>query len=237
MITLIIAIILALLICIAEILDWIGRLEIIEKRWPKVYATMNSRLARLVAMLFLIALIARDIEQRTKVPGAPRITFQTVPAPIVQSSKCPVVQGSEESPESLRRRTVELVNDISTFWSRHPSPPGTYIQNPTTGEEREHNAAMEQYTRTMQADYSSAGFYERILGLVREYKAKGVPIGWLEKDAEQPERLFGWAPYGIPGDDIHACFLAGGSDLCQLQELAYHVDANDKPILLTPQKR
>jgi hypothetical protein len=121
-----------------------------------------------------------------------------------------------ESKNSLRRKTIKVANDLVIFWSKHPQPSQLQLQGPVA----------EQYWRDTNAAYSNAGFNERILGIVRQYKAKGVNIGWLEQAAEQPERLWGSAPFG--GTD---CFVYP-SELCQLRELAYHVDAQDNLILL-----
>jgi hypothetical protein len=97
LVTIVIVIVLALLFATAEILDWIGRLEIIEKKWPKVYAAMNSRLARLIALVFLIALIGHDIEKRGEVPEPPIVKIPTPPPPDIASPPQPA-----PSPERSR---------------------------------------------------------------------------------------------------------------------------------------
>ncbi len=87
MVAIAVVIILALLFGVAEILDWVGRLEIVERKWPKVHAAMNSRLARLIALLFLIALIGHDIEKHTEIPEPPRVTIPAPPVPQFTSTK------------------------------------------------------------------------------------------------------------------------------------------------------
>lgn len=131
-----------------------------------------------------------------------------------------------ESPDSLRRRTLKVVNDLTLFWSRRPLPLQP-VQNPSTDEERQRNAKWDAYWHEANAAYVNAGFRERILGIVRQYKAKGVDIGFLEQAAEQSERTWGAMAYG--GTDCSRY----QSELCQLRELAYHVDANDNAIVLT----
>lgn len=137
---------------------------------------------------------------------------------------------TKESPNSLRRRTIKVVNDINLFWSRRPLPQQP-VQNPSTDEERQRNTKWDQYWHEANAAYANAGFRERILGIVRQYKIKGVDTGFLEQAAEQPERMFGG-------------FFSGGNDcsryqseLCQLRELAYHVDDQDNAIILTADPR
>jgi hypothetical protein len=51
----------------------------------------------------------------------------------------------QEPKDSLRRRTIKLVTDLSLFWSRRPAPPQQPIQNPTTDDERKRNADWNRY--------------------------------------------------------------------------------------------
>src|SRR5437016_13957001 len=99
MVTIVIVIVLALLFGTAEILDWVGRLEIIERRWPRVYAAVSNRVARLVALVFLIALTGHDIEKRTEVPEPPKVT---IAAPLVPqfSATTKVVTRTLPAPEA-----------------------------------------------------------------------------------------------------------------------------------------
>lgn len=79
---------LALLLGAAELLDWIGRLEIVERKWPKVWKAINNRPMRIVLYLLLIIAIGRDISDRLKIP-IPKleVTFQAPSAPIIQVSQ------------------------------------------------------------------------------------------------------------------------------------------------------
>jgi hypothetical protein len=132
-----------------------------------------------------------------------------------------------EPPDSLRRRTIRLVSDLSKFWSQRPMPAQQPVQNPTTDEEHKRNSNWDRYWMETKAAYVRHDFSGRILGIVREYKNKGVPIGFLETEAEQPDRLVGALPYG--GFALDNC--AGyANDACQLRELAFHVDARDQAI-------
>lgn len=129
-----------------------------------------------------------------------------------------------EAPDSLRRRTTRLVSDLSIFWSKRPAPTQQPVSNPTTDEERRRNADLDRYWREAKAAYVRQDFSDRILGIVREYKNKGVPIGFLETGAEQPDRLIGAVPYG--GFALDNCDRYA-NEVCQLRELAFHVDAYD----------
>ncbi len=53
----VIAIIAILYAAITEVLDWQGRAEIIEKRFPKTWAVIGSRYARIVLILFAVGLL------------------------------------------------------------------------------------------------------------------------------------------------------------------------------------
>jgi hypothetical protein len=75
--------------------------------------------------------------------------------------------------------------------------------------------------------YAREGFNERVLGIVREYKNKGVPIGFLENEAQQQDRQIGAFPFG--GFSLDNCDRYA-NDLCQLRELAFHVDTRDQMI-------
>jgi hypothetical protein len=137
-----------------------------------------------------------------------------------------------ESPTSLRRRTVNLVYDIAEFWALHPSTIAAKVQNPTTDEERQRNAAYDKYWAGVGVAYRRREFNQRISGIVNEYKSKGVPAGFLAAYETQPDRMLG-APWfgGVNPLDNCAGF---GSDICQLYELAYHVNAYDQRIDLLP---
>jgi hypothetical protein len=134
----------------------------------------------------------------------------------------------KESPTSLRRRTLRLVAELAVFWSHRPAPLQP-VQNPSTDEERNRNAASEQFWRDAEIAYMNGNYKDRLLGIVREYRAKGVDTGWLEQSIDQPNRLFGSYPFG--GTALDNC-LRYQTDFCQFRELAYHVDAQDQPIFL-----
>jgi|SRR5882762_1895500 len=134
-----------------------------------------------------------------------------------------------EAKNSLRLRTMRLVEELNIFWSHRPTPLQP-VQNPSTDEERRRNAGSDRYWRDAGTAYQNANYRERLLGIVREYKNKGIPTGYMEQGFEQSERLVGAGAFG--GSNLDDCFRFM-SELCQLRELAYHVDAQDQPIFLT----
>jgi hypothetical protein len=139
-----------------------------------------------------------------------------------------------ESPSSLRRRTISLVYDLDEFWALHPSTIATKVQNPATDEERQRNTAYDRYWAEIGVAYRSRHFNQRISGIVNEYKNKGIPVGFLFVYETQPERILG-APWFGGVDPLDQCG-AYGSDICQLLELAYHVEAHDQRIDLVPRQ-
>ena len=70
---------------VAEFIDTIGRLEIVEKRWPRVWRGMNNRPFRLLLLIFLVILVARDVSERWKGKAeCLTVVMPSIPAPIVQ---------------------------------------------------------------------------------------------------------------------------------------------------------
>jgi len=130
-------------------------------------------------------------------------------------------------PNSLRHRTFELVNELNLFWANRPTPPPQPVPNPMSDIDRARNARWDRYEKETRAAYQSREFNQRILGIVRDYQAKGVSIGYLDKAAEQPERFIGSSlPSPDGGFSLDPCdqFM---SELCRFRELAFHVDAYD----------
>ncbi len=127
----------------------------------------------------------------------------------------------KEPDNSLRRRTIRIANDLFLFWSRRPVPPQP-VANPNTDEDRKRNATFDAYWREANGIYES-DYKDRVLGIVREYKNRGVPTGYLEQAAEN--HPFGASAFTMSGSPI--CWQ---DEVCLLRELAFHVDANDQMI-------
>jgi hypothetical protein len=134
----------------------------------------------------------------------------------------------QESPNSLRRRTLKLAADLEKFWSEEPvvpyrnSPP----LNPVTDEDKKRTAIWNKYWHDVHADYDSHAFQSKLLEIVDQYKSRGVPVGSLEMSAQN--QMFG-GPLFI-GMAIVTGQVLCQTDICNLRELAFHVDAQDKVI-------
>ena len=68
-------------------------------------------------------------------------------------------------------------------------------------------------------------YKDRMVGIVREYHAKGVPTGYLESSAAQ--RPPNWA---MPGSGWEG---SPQDEIWQLRDLAYHVDAKGNAIFIS----
>lgn len=140
----------------------------------------------------------------------------------LQSQLAEKLKPVAEPPNSLRRRTIKVTDDIVAFWDELGPQP---FFNPTTDEQRQKDT---EWSNKANRAYIAAGFKERISGIVQEYKLKGAPIGFLESEAEQqPQRMWGAFPE-------RGCLPLYQSEVCQLRELAYHVDAHDELIVIKP---
>jgi hypothetical protein len=168
--------------------------------------------------LFVWHLVADDFRSRM------RLSAPADPGQLRALEECKSTLASLTKPapsNSLRQRTIGLVNELNLFWAKRTQQP---IQNPTSDGDRARDARYWQETTVA---YKSREFSERVLGLVKEYQTKGVSVGSLERSAEQQERLIGAMPYG--GSSLDACEQYM-NELCQLRELAFHVDAYDARI-------
>lgn len=208
-----------------------------EKKYSRFFGVLYSGKARFLMLFVVLCFFALDWREATTI-SPPIVKAPTVPIVqfVVQSSLDTRVKEATESPTSLRRRTINLAYDIVDFWASHPFTIAVKVQNPTTDEERQRNAAFDKFWTDTGADYRRRQFNQRITGVVNEYKSKGVPIGYLFVYETQPERMLG-GPLGDGGDPLADCARRiGGDGVCQLYELAYHVDAYDRRIDLLPKQ-
>jgi hypothetical protein len=136
------------------------------------------------------------------------------------------LQPFKESTNSLRRRTIRLAAQLDTFWSEVPPPPGGPPSNPVTDEDKKRVEAWDKYWRDIRARYDSHSFREKILEIVKQFQSKGVPTGYLEPSAR--DRMIG-GPY-FPGLEFSPAQVLCQSEICQLRELAFHVNASDEVI-------
>jgi hypothetical protein len=70
---------------IVEALDWFGRMEVIENRWPKVWSLISNRPSRLVLLLVACTLLAKDVSERWRDEGSPalQVIMPSIPAPVI----------------------------------------------------------------------------------------------------------------------------------------------------------
>lgn len=137
-----------------------------------------------------------------------------------------------EPRNSLRRRTMQLADEMQTYLlaryqnSNQPpfAVPDSSVPNPTDEQKR----AIERYRSYQQEtwDYYSEHYRDRMIGIIREYQAKGVKTGWLENDANQRPPVI-----AMPGSVMAGTIQ---DDLYQFRELAYHVDGEGNLIVITP---
>ena len=215
------------------IVDMAGKFDYLVQHFPRLVKWSEKREKHGLMLLICFGLLIGDgYELITKeLPEAqlPTIVFEASKPPNITIIKN-VMPVTPESPNSLRRKTIRLVDDLISFWAQRPLP-AQPVQNPGNDDERHRNAVWDQYWRDANAAYIAAGFRERILGLVRQYRSKGLDIGFLEQAAEQPQRLFG--SYFAGGPELNTCWQYS-SELCQLRELAFHVDAKDEMTIISP---
>lgn len=80
-------------LAILEIIDWVGRLDFIEHRWPRAWKILSNRLARLTLLLICFVYLARDF--RSEIPTSPSAVFNIAapPAPAIQlpAKKPPII--------------------------------------------------------------------------------------------------------------------------------------------------
>jgi hypothetical protein len=127
----------------------------------------------------------------------------------------------QEPNDSLRRRTFKLADDLTDYLMMRQGnhPPYAYpdSRDPNPSEERKKMILTAQSFDQETMNYYSKHFKDRLVGILKEYNARGVKTGYLESDANQ--RLPAIAPPGSITEG--SCY----DDLSQFRDLAYHVDA------------
>jgi hypothetical protein len=217
-------------------LPWRERLREVWKSKKKDIFRSSVLLAIFWAILFSASFVNVLNEDRTSLKSLQNSNQQLVSANMaLQNQKSDLEKqlaalSFVEPPNSLRRRTVKLINDLTVFWSRRPAPLQQPVQPASTDEDRQRNAKWDQYWRDATAAYENGGYRDRVREIVSEYKSKGIQIGYLEY-TDQYNRLIGASPFG--GTGLADCSRSN-TDMCTLRELAYHVDARDKPIIFRP---
>ena len=130
----------------------------------------------------------------------------------------------KELEDSLRRKTVQLAGELSDFWVKNPPPfyPANY---PVNSNDPEKVKAYNEWSIRVEKVYKDK-YQRRLLGIIRAYKQQGVPTGVLESAAEN--HIFGEFPYRGSGMQPPMCQQ---DEVCHLRQLAWFVDAKDRPIV------
>ena len=126
-----------------------------------------------------------------------------------------------ESPDSLRRRTMKVADEVYDYLEKRERnhPPRAYPNSSEPNPSEERRKMIQQCLNYDQQtlDYHFNHFRDRMVGIVREYNARGVRTGFLENDFTQrvPVIAFPGSPW--EGTQI--------DELGQFRDLAYRVDA------------
>jgi hypothetical protein len=212
---------------LSEYLDWFGRLDVLEVKHPKIYRFLIGRPVRVVLLLLVFGLLAENTKEVvTQLEGEqnlPPMKFVAPQPPVISKTAPEFV----ESNDSLRRRTLRLADEFYSFvrerQERHP--PYGNLNDPNPSEETKKKLALDKkYDQETQDQYNRL-YQDRFIGIIREYQAKGVPVGWLENSARNGNLQ--WFP---PGADWEA---TPSDQLTAFRDLAYRVDAQDNLIVLS----
>jgi hypothetical protein len=78
---------LAIILIVSAFLDWIGRVEIIERKFPKIWGVLTNKATRLLLLLFVLGLLAEDVHERLHEKEPPPLVFVSpaIPPPIIQN--------------------------------------------------------------------------------------------------------------------------------------------------------
>ena len=110
-------------VSLSEFLDVIGRLEIVENRWPKLYARLSNRPMRLIMLVFLIVLVAKDIQERSDEPKiAPMEVHFAGPAAPIFDQTTPRIQQDEADIAALRSQVEEVTRKTNSKSEAAASP-------------------------------------------------------------------------------------------------------------------
>lgn len=155
----VVAIVLFLYAIITESLDWLGRMDIIEQRWPKLGAFAESRKLRLAIFLIGIALLVRVLMESHPVAYPSK---ETAKSPAAEPSKTNTATGA----------TGQTVSPIPqpSFGTRMALPDGRTIISLTPEElqaAHDRNTA-EQFNRLL------GGVWIKISGKVINNYGRGI---------------------------------------------------------------
>jgi hypothetical protein len=97
------------LLVLVEVLDWKGRMELIEQNWPGAWKVLNSRPARLLLLVLAVGFLARDFKDAVEVGPVPVVTI------VPQAVGNPPRVGDSIDAEEIARRVAELTGHNLTL--------------------------------------------------------------------------------------------------------------------------
>ncbi len=131
-----------------------------------------------------------------------------------------------ESVDSLRRRTERVADELYEYLEKRGAnqPPfaGPNSNDPNPSDETKKAIQIYRAYSQETENYYMRHFKDRVVGIIREYQLKGVPVRYLENDFSRTGLLPYVAAVGSVGE--------GADDLSQFRELAFHVDAQNNLI-------
>lgn len=132
----------------------------------------------------------------------------------------------KEPYDSLRKRTVKVANEISDFlrggFQSHPPYAYPSSNDPNPSEERKAAIKKAQEYDQKTTDEYMRKYKDRAVGIINEYRAKGVQVGFLEQSFGRG--VPAWVQPGSLWEETPQ------NELGQFKELAFHVTAKDQMI-------
>jgi hypothetical protein len=215
-----------------EALEWRGKLSAMRDHWLRdgfisvIVTTIVWLLLFAVSLTRTVYTDHQQISAKTSMLGqerdSARVERDALKAENEELRKhSPRVE--KEPADSLRRRTFRLAKEVYDFAEERAAhaPPfaAPNSNDPSPTEETKRAIKISQdYARETETLYKER-YRDRLVGIVKEYEAKGVPAYWLANDFQQrPPAIafFGSGYEGSPMDELY-----------QFKQLAYHVDAHD----------
>jgi hypothetical protein len=210
------------------VIDMFGRVDYLKENVPWLSRILERRSAVGVLLLVGIFLLVGDGFELVgkEVPEIPPPPTVIVKAPLPPTIQVQLIAASSEQKDSLRRRTMRLADEVYEFLMERQQnhPPVAY---PNSNDPNPSDETKQAIKRCQEYDQETFNQYMRryrdsMIGIVKEYEAKGVRTRYLENDLKQR----------VPGAATIGSDWEGSSvdELSQFRDLAYRVDAHDNAI-------
>jgi len=158
-----------------------------------------------IAVLAWLPFFIWSLGYETRVVEAPSVvTFPAIPGPVNQAAPA-----AQESKDSLRRRTLRLVDKIEAFerkrwtdeWPRYRVANAANVSQ---------DQLMQQFGAENEALFVANGLRAETLGILAELRGKGLDVGYLD------------GPNGVP------IRMPINQEFTDLRCLAYKLDGQDR---------